>query len=213
MLFLFLYRKNRAKYLLLKQKEDIGKDLHDEIGSGLSTILLISGLLTEKKTVPESDKKLLQKISTTSNNLADNMHLIIWSLNTQNDTLINVLDYTKKYVTNYFEDTAIVITINDAIETNHAAIINGFVRKNILLTIKEICNNILKHAKAANVHLYFGIENNQLAIAIEDDGVGLVNNNKFGNGLTNMQQRIAGINGHIEITSAKGTKISLAIPL
>ena len=92
--------------------------------------------------------------------------------------------------------------------------LSSFKRRQLLLSIKEILNNMLKHSQAQSVEMEIGLEPKKLHIRMADNGMGISDTAKKGNGLYNINKRIASIDGKLEIIRLeKGTEIRLDIPL
>jgi len=201
-------RKEMEKQVaVLAAKQDernrISVDMHDELGSGVTAIRLMSEIVKSKMkgaTFPE-----IEKISHSANELLNKMNTIIWTMTSSNDTLENLVAYIRSYAVEFFENTAI-----DCIFSMPAAIppreISGEKRRNIFLSVKEALNNVAKHSQCSIVRINISIQD-RMIIEIQDDGVGidLEKLRKFGNGLNNMKKRMASINGEFNIENRQGT--------
>lgn len=206
-------RKNKLQQLILDQKNEISKDLHDDIGSELSSILINTNLL---KNFDPSDKQkiLIDKISNTSTEISQRLSAFIWSLNTDNNNIQNFSEYVKLYAYKFLDGTEIKLIFSDETATISTKILNGNIRKNLFFTIKEALNNTIKHADATIISITISsIHKKALLITIQDNGKGMQDANKFGNGLVNIQKRIIKLKGKIKIESINGLKITIKIPL
>ncbi|MDN3658814.1 7TM diverse intracellular signaling domain-containing protein [Ferruginibacter paludis] len=201
-----------SKLAILNAQQDernrISTDMHDDLGAGVTAIRLFSELAKSrlgKNTIPE-----IEKISFSANELLNNMNTIIWTMNSSNDSFGNMVAYIRSYALEYFENTGINCSVN--IDTNLPEfVVNGEIRRNVFLVVKEALNNILKHAKATEVWLTLKRETDGISFYIQDNGVGIdfENLRRFGNGLKNMKQRMtkSGINFSIE--NKNGTLVTL----
>ena len=198
----------------MNQKNEISKDLHDDIGSGISSILIHSDLLQKSSQSDEKQKILLDKISLTAKEVSQRINTFVWSLNAENNTLRDFMEYLKLYAENLFEGTPLELQfIEDEASHNHF-LIDGKTRKNLFFSIKEIFNNALKHSNANAITIRVSvIERKNLRIEIKDNGVGISSQNYFGNGLKNIQKRVEEMNGIIVIESDNGLSTKLFIPL
>jgi signal transduction histidine kinase len=206
------YEKEIA--VLRAQQEErtrISADMHDELGSGVTAIRLLSEIAMQK--TREQPVEEIARISNNANELMSKMNGIIWSMNPGNDTLAGSISYMRANASEYLDNFKINYTIKvpDAIPEIE---LSGNKRRNLFLVLKESLNNIVKHANAENVIIEFQCHNN-LLIAIQDDGKGINNEklNEFGNGLKNMQRRMEGIGGSFSISSSNGTIVKLHLPL
>jgi signal transduction histidine kinase len=195
----------------LKERSRISKEIHDDLGSSLTSISLLTEVL--KKRIDTDANPEVNKISATSADMVDKMNEIIWALNTSNDTINSLIAYVRKFSNHFLEDAGIHLQFEEPLIPETMAI-EGIVRRNIYLTIKEAINNIVKHAGAANVHLQVNMDNG-LHINIQDDGKGIAFDTlpAFRNGLTNMKKRMEDIGGTLNIESTKGTLIKLFYPI
>jgi signal transduction histidine kinase len=195
----------------LQERGRISKEIHDDLGSSLTSISLLTEVL--KRRIDTNANPEVNKISATSADMVDKMNEIIWALNTSNDTINSLIAYVRKFSNNFLEDAGIHLQFEEPLIPETMAI-EGIVRRNIYLTIKEAINNIVKHAGAANVHLQVNMDNG-LHINIQDDGKGIAFDTlpAFRNGLTNMKKRMEDIGGTLNIESTKGTLIKLFYPI
>ena len=190
------------------ERNRISAEMHDDLGAGITTIRLYSELAKKRmgnKVMPE-----IEKISSSANELINNMNTIIWTMSSSNDSLHNMIAYLRNYALEYFEDTGIncLITVEENIPD---IIVIGERRRNVFLVIKEILNNIIKHAQATEVKITLKIENGYLALEIHDNGIGinLDNLRKFRNGLINIKKRMEEMQIEFTIANNHGTIITL----
>ena len=191
----------------LNERVRISKEIHDDLGSSLTTISLLTEVLKTKvdgKIVPE-----VSKISNTSARMVDSLNEIVWALNIQNDTLNSLVAFIRKYARDFLQDTEIKLIFQENV--NQDFTLQGNVRRSIYLVVKEAINNVVKHADAKEVKLNITADANKLVILIEDDGKGINPEKKsvFGNGLKNMNQRIEDIGGTFKMYQTKGMVIDI----
>jgi two-component system, NarL family, sensor histidine kinase DesK len=209
-------RKELEKHIaVLAAKQDernrISVDMHDELGSGVTAIRLMSEIVKSKmkeKTLPEIDK-----ISNSANDLLNKMNTIIWTMTSSNDTVENLVAYIRSYAVEFFENTPIDCYFSmPAIIPNRE--ISGEKRRNIFLSVKESLNNVLKHSQCVIVKINVEVTD-ILTIEIQDDGVGINMEKlrKFGNGLHNMKKRMDSIDGTFSIENLNGTRTLFTLAL
>ncbi|MFT3794781.1 histidine kinase [Flavobacterium sp.] len=109
---LFFRRKNKLQQSLLDQKNEISKDLHDDIGSELSSILINANLLLHHSDTNENQKTLIAKISDTSTEISQRLNAFIWSLSTENNSIRSFSEYIKHYASQLLERHANHIRIH-----------------------------------------------------------------------------------------------------
>ncbi|WP_298397416.1 ATP-binding protein [Flavobacterium sp.] len=212
LVIIIIRRKNKLQKLLLNQKNEISKDLHDDIGSELSSILINTNLLKNYET-NDNQKALIDKITNTSSEISQRLNTFIWTLNTDNNNVSVFCDYVKLYAHKFLEGTEIKLNFINDTDTISNKILDGSSRKNLFFCIKEALNNIVKHSGATEVIVTISsFEKRAFLITIHDNGKGLLETNKFGNGLINIKKRIANLKGNVKIDSNNGLIISIKIP-
>jgi len=191
-----------------KERNRISADMHDDLGAGVTAIRLYSELAKKrigKDIIPE-----IEKISSSANELLNNMNAIIWTMSSSNDSLDNMVAYIRSYSQEYFENTGINCQIQIEEGIPYIAV-NGEIRRNVFLVVKEALNNILKHSNATEVNITLKREKNGLSLYIHDNGNGIDFDNlrKFGNGLINMKKRMEESQILFKIENIDGTLITL----
>ena len=182
--------------------------MHDDLGAGVTAIRLLSELAKARLgdgAVPE-----IEKISSSANELLNNMNAIIWTMNGNNDSFQSMVAYIRSYAIEYFENTGIKCTIDIPSRLPDFPV-QGEIRRNIFLVVKEALNNILKHAKATEVLLVLKKDTDGLSFYIHDNGTGIDLNNlrRFGNGLKNMRERMSKSGIDLSIQNSNGTIVIL----
>jgi len=208
-----LRKKLEKQKAIIQERKRISTDLHDDIGSGLSRIMLLSELVKKEAKTPKSRKEV-EKIATISHELSSNINEIVWALNSNNDYVDNLVAYIRRYASEYFENSSVRLIVNNQVNVGDTHI-SGEHRRNIFFAVKEALHNIIKHAMATETRLKFTLKHNVLSIIINDNGKGFNNEelNMFGNGLNNMRNRMKNINGNCIIENHKGARITLTLPM
>ncbi len=202
-----------------EERNRIARDMHDDLGSGLSAIHLFSSYLKENTNNKFSEfSNEIDKIIQTSGDLNQSVREIIWTINTKDDSLNSLILFIKKYCNELNEKTNTKIEVH-----SHGTLpeiqLSGDQRKHLFLCVKESINNALKHSKATKIKIIFGwIEQKNILIHIVDNGIGFDTNKSedvtYGNGLYNIKQRMNEIRGDVDINSNNsGTQIELSLTL
>jgi signal transduction histidine kinase len=196
-----------------KERTRIATDMHDDLGAGLSQIKFLSETIGMKKQQHLPIEEEISDIRIFSVEMIDKMGEIVWALNEKNDTLSDLLSYTRSYAVEYLEQNGIICHVQEPDNIPQDYVSSEF-RRNIYLTVKESLHNIVKHAQATNVFIEIEIAD-YLSIRIQDNGIGIndIPNNSFGNGLINMNTRIRELKGSFEIVNNNGTRIDISVPL
>jgi ligand-binding sensor domain-containing protein/signal transduction histidine kinase len=194
-----------------KVRKDISADFHDELGQKLTRISLFSQIVKkEMKTAAPKKVEFIDKIIHVSKELTNSTRDFIWSLDTEKSSLYDTVVYLKDFGDDMFDKTGVnfkVHGINKDFE--NVRLVVGW-RRQLVLLFKEAMHNALKHAKCKNVTFDCLSESNTLKIELNDDGMGIQNeNNGSGLGLSNMKNRAAKLGGRLDIVTSKhaGTKI------
>ncbi len=198
-------------------RNKISKDLHDDVGSSLSSLNVYSTVATNfLETNPSKAKEMLQKISTQSIELMENIGDIVWSMKSNKEETVSLSTKIKNFTADVLSAAEINYII-DVDESDELLVKSLTARRNILMIIKEAINNAVKYSHASNIIIRLKKTNNTFSIFIKDDGNGFEVDSKrtSGNGLTNMQKRASELNGTVNIQStvAKGTTITAFFPL
>jgi ligand-binding sensor domain-containing protein len=213
---IYSYRINQI-IKLQAVRNNIARDLHDDIASTMGSINIYSEIAADKikKQQPIVAEEILQKIGLASRQMIEQMSDIVWSINSANDYLENLTDRMKAFCS---------LTLLPAGINFHFEVSTAFLgarlpmekRKNIFLTFKECIHNILKYADCKNVTITINMQQNKIKMTITDDGKGfdLKNGAAYnGNGLPNMRQRAAAMRGKFSIRTGigEGTAVELQL--
>ncbi len=204
---------------LEKVRARIATDLHDDIGSSLTQIAILSEVAQAQSNGGNGNAAgPLTKISEVSNELVGTMSDIVWSINPSKDHVSDLTQRMRRFAADVFSTKEIqfqFLAPGDGGET----IVSSNIRREVFLIFKETVNNVLKHSGAKNVRIEIAIESGELIYRIADDGVGFDPNHPApssgGHGITGMRRRVEGLNGKLQIISepGTGTTVSLTLPL
>lgn len=188
-----------------RERNRISRDMHDDLGSGLTKIAILSEVAKKQLPDPAKAREQLEKISLSSRELVDNLQDIIWVLNPKNDTLESLAAYIREFTLKYFESLSVKADFEYPEEFS-AKKISEEKRRNVYLTVKETIHNIAKHAWCNNVRITISETAESFTITIQDDGKGFDADTirPFANGLKNMQARIGQSGGQYSIVSEPG---------
>ena len=196
---------------LEKTRLQIAQDLHDEIGSNLGSITILSRLAAETRIDESTKLEHLSNIKNTAIKVADSMRDIVWFIDPTNDSaeiLLNkMIDFTSKILL----ETKYDFDIQENAFTDTLSLQK---RRNIYLIYKEILTNISKHSKAKKVHVEMKRKKDLFILTISDDGVGFcIEEISYGSGLKNIDKRANEIDAVLELNSSyeKGTTTILQV--
>lgn len=204
--------KDRRTYERIR--ENISSDLHDEIGSTLSSIAILSEAL-QRKTATGDNHQSIGVITERTRQVMDTMSDIVWSINPLNDEMDVVLLKMREFAVETLEAKEMLLHFHtdDVLPTLRLAIEQ---RKDFYLFFKEAINNAAKYAQASEVWVSITKLGQEIQMNIKDNGQGfdpgLI---RRGNGLQNMQERAQRLNGNwtLESKPGHGTQIHLSFPI
>ena len=210
------YRFRIQQLLRLQQMRlRISRDLHDDIGSTLSSINMISSMAHERNPNDRKVPELFQTIANASHQAMELMNDIVWSINPKNDRMEMILIRMRQYASEILEAAQISFTL-DMDDSCHHITIPIEKRKDFYLIFKEAINNMAKYSKAKNATIRMSCLHRILTLSITDDGIGFDPEKIYsGNGLKNMKARAQQLKGGLIIHAQSGaeTQIELKIPV
>lgn len=206
-------RQKELAILETRQKERmrIARDMHDDIGSGLTRISLASeqARMNLAGEGPVNDQ--LAKLSAQSQQLTRNLGEIIWTMNPKNDTLEGLCSYIRNYTYDFLDQANIACEL-DFPEIIPAAALTPEARRNVFMIVKEALNNIVKHAQATQIVFTLKAETRSFSFAIKDNGKGIDSSpGQHGNGLMNMKKRAEEMGASFTITTSPGNGTTLVM--
>ena len=207
----------QQRHAIEKERGRIAKDIHDDLGSSLTRIMMLGERVEEGLDKREDVGTHINKIVSSARHTVQSLDEIVWAVNPENDTLNGLLEYIGHYADEFFENTDVNCRLELPVELppfNLAA----ETRHNLFLMVKEALHNALKHSGATEVRVEVTVENGLIQIVVEDNGQGFdmgVNGARKGNGLENMRKRIESLGGQFEIISApqRGTTLKALLQL
>ncbi len=194
----------------------ISTDLHDDIGSTLSSISILSELVLNRREEKQA-KEMLHEIKDNALNLMEKMDDIVWSINPKNDSLEDLLSRITRFAGQLFEarDIDHRITIQPHIRELKLSM---EARQHLYLMLKETINNIIKHARCSSASVSVTHKDGVLTVVIEDNGIGFDTRKPGtgdGNGLINLRDRAAKMGAVVDIHSAagEGTVVTISVKI
>lgn len=198
------------------ERTRIARDLHDDLGVGLTEIGLLGDLAGTSPGLPPGGRERLQEITGRARTLAASLDEIVWAINPANDTSQSLVDYFFPYAQRLLGSAAIRCRL-EVIEPLPAGSLNAEERHEFFHAYKEALNNIIRHAGATQVQITFSAAAGDLWIRVADNGRGLEAADDRGahHGLAGMRERLHRLGGRCEIQSSpgSGTTVTFIIPV
>lgn len=223
-----IYYKNKQLALInqvrkqeqLKIQQRTSEDLHDDLGNKITRLALLTDILETKSQQNNDEKRILAQIRENIQGLYHGTKDIIWALAPNNHTLYDTIQRIKHFGLELFQDSNIKLIMDDPQNDAIHSIQPPFeISRNLIMICKEAMHNVLKHSKAGILVINYemiqkgGLD--LLTLSIRDNGIGFLEEDvKKGNGLDNMQKRIARIGGELQIIpAAPGTEIRVQVKI
>lgn len=187
---------------LNRERQRISREMHDDIGAGLTQIIMMSESAKHKKSAPGNRE--LEDIADTSRRLVSSMSEIIWSLNPENKTLDQLFAYMREQLHKQLEYSGISYTL-ELPEGYDNVLLRNEQRRNILLVTKEIVNNAIKYSRAGLLTVTASVTGKEVIFTIADNGEGFnPEQASGGNGLRNIRHRVEELGGELELRTSPG---------
>ena len=214
-IYLFAMYRFRQQFRLQHIRNEIAADLHDDVGSTLSNISFLGEMAKMKfEKRPEDVLPLLERIIENSKEMVQTMRGMVWTINPDNDNAYDFIDKVRAFATEMLQNREIILNFKNEIPQNQLLTIEQ--QRNLFLIFKELIHNIAKHSAATQVTIHLKKHDSWLWAKVTDDGRGFDTSQvPDGNGLRNLQHRVAQLEGKMDVTSTigSGTSTKLMIPL
>jgi signal transduction histidine kinase len=206
------FRRLRSRLQALEQqaaldreRARIARDLHDDLVTHLTKIVLLSGLAQRDIAKPEKAEEHVEKISAASRRVIKSLDEAIWAVNPRNDNLPHLVSYLGQFAVEFLQTADIRCRAELPEHPPHHGV-PAKTRHNLFLAVKEALNNIVRHSEAKEVRLRIAVDGDQLNITLEDNGRGIAKaeRNDGEDGLQNMRRRMEEIGGKFDFDSAPG---------
>lgn len=200
-----------------RERARIARDMHDEIGSKLTRITILSKLARDNGRTPDRRQEQLVAIADASDQLVRKLDEIVWAVNPKNDTVQHLADYLGQYAVEYFENTQVECTVKIS-PTLPDSRLSAEARHNLFLGFEEALSNALGHGKPKHVGVTMEASNGDLEIRVTDNGTGFdldAKKREGADGLGNMRQRLTAVGGRCDISSGvgQGTTVRMMIQI
>ncbi|HEY4415058.1 MAG TPA: ATP-binding protein [Verrucomicrobiae bacterium] len=211
-LLIQLLSQSKAHHLVQAERDRIARDIHDDLGSKL-TQLLLTGEVAQIESVPGTT---LSQMCDSARNILATIDEVVWIVNSQHDNVEDFVIYACKYAQHFLESSPIRCRFKIPRELP-AKTLSEFTRRNLFLAIKEALNNAVKHSEATELTVQIELNGSRLNVIVADNGRGFVaaQASQERNGLTNMKLRMAEIGGDCRVISqpGEGCRVAFQVPL
>ncbi|MBN3581525.1 tetratricopeptide repeat protein [Algoriphagus aestuarii] len=207
-----IYAEQETQKRLHEQRDRISSDLHDNIGAQLTFIISSLNNLKFGNLDLEKMSAKIDQISGFTVETINELRDTIWAMNKDHisvEDLESRLAHLISKAKASYPEIEFELKIEEGVERK--LLLNSIEGMNYYRVIQEAVNNALKHANAKKISIIFSQIQDKIRLCVEDDGVGIIQKNKFGNGLGNMKARAERIGRELSIASEerKGTQICI----
>lgn len=212
-----VYRARIERLLAVERiRTRIASDLHDDVGSSLSRIAVLSD--AARRVSGEIDSEVgerLDRIAEISRELVDTMSDIVWAVNPARDRLRDLSQRMRRFAEDLLGAAGLELSLSLPSPEEDVPI-SADVRREVLMIFKEAVHNVLRHAGARSVAIRVERVGGRILLSVKDDGCGFETGApREGNGLSNIALRSARLGGTLVILSTKGegSEVRLTSPL
>lgn len=205
----------RAQKLLDRERTLIARDIHDDLGAGLTQLVLQAEVAQTEFPANSVARERLNQLADKARGVSHSLEEVLWAVNSKRDTLRDFTSYLCKYAQSFLATTAIRCRL-DVQPEMPASAFDLPVRRSLFLAIKEALNNAAKHSGATELFLRIRREKHSVTVIVEDNGRGFdATQPTEGNGLNNMEQRLAEMGGECRVFSepGRGCVVEFKMPL
>ena len=206
----------KRRHELELERARIARDLHDDLGAGLTEISLIGSLAQRPEKSQPQMRQHLRHITDKAKEMFLSLDEIVWALNPKNDSVLALDKYFREYAQLFLQAIPLACRLEMAGELGDHPL-NSEQRQNLLLAFKEALNNVARHAQATEVRILIATDVHRLIIQVADNGRGLPKNPPASgaDGLDNMSRRLDSIGGACQIQGRPdaGTCVRFELPL
>jgi len=197
------------------ERSRIARDLHDDLGSSLTEISVLASTGQLPRNSTSSQSNLFQAIGNRARGLVSALEVIVWAVDPEDNTLQSLADFLTGYANDFFSHTPIACRFKVPVSCP-AITLEGRVRHDLLMAVKESLNNIVRHADATEVEFRLAVADSCVEIDLADNGQGIEDSaHRNGHGLKNLSARLKKLGGDctVEPRASAGTIVKIRLPL
>ena len=202
---------------LEQERARVARDLHDELGAGLTEIGLLGSLVANPSVADAAKSGYLGTLGEVSRSLVSALDEIVWAINPDYDTVDDLAGYLWLQAQRLLKPAGIECSPVAPVSIPSGRL-GSRSRQSLLLAFKEALNNVIKHSGASRVDLAIRVEQDNVVVSIADNGTGIPGGSEplpGSQGLAGMRDRMRDLDGDCEILAGPegGTVVNLMLPL
>jgi signal transduction histidine kinase len=199
--------RSEQERLVHQERVRIARDLHDDVGTGLTRLVLLADQA-------EPDRASVSRIAHTAQDVIERVRSIVWVMKATDRSMLRTVEYVRSKIADMFHHAGMTFTSTVEITADGDA--DPMVMRSVVLALQEAATNVVRHSQASHVRMKVWCDSNVLHILLEDDGIGFdVSGSHAGNGLQHIVARAseAGGTAHIASQPGQGTVVQLTLPI
>jgi signal transduction histidine kinase len=199
-----------------QERARVAHDLHDDLGSGLTEVNMLTTLALSTTTSAKEKEGYLGDLSDIARRMVTSLDEIVWAVNPRNDTIASLASYFGAYAQRLLDLASVSCGLAMAEDLPEHPL-NPKFRQELFFAFKESLTNVVRHAKATQVRIGVSVRNGFLMVEVSDNGCGFVlcEPQAGDDGIANMKARLETLGGQCEIISQAqtGTTVRFRAPL
>jgi signal transduction histidine kinase len=202
------------QHALEAERSRIARDLHDDLGSSLTEISVLASSGQHSEPDQTNQRSVFQVIASKARSLVAALDVIVWAVDPEDNSLQSLGDFLSGYTEDFFSHTNITCDFDVPVVFPEITL-EGRVRHDLVLAVKETLNNVVRHAGATAAAFKMTVSDHQLEIKVVDNGKGFEGGDKDGHGLKNLSARLLNLGGSCTVDSRLGigTTVVIQMPL
>ena len=208
--------QTRSHKLLERERDRIARDIHDDLGAGLTQLTLLGELVLRETPPGAATRTQLDSLCGKSRRLLGTMDELVWTVNSRRDTVQDFAAFVCEHAQEFLASTPIRCRL-DVPDDLPPTPLDLPARRNLLLAVKEVVRNAARHSGATELFLQIRVADEKLVVVLEDNGTQFAppGSRSARNGLRNMDERLSDIGGvcRVSATSTRGCRVVFSVPL
>ena len=205
----------RSHKLLDRERARIARDIHDDLGAGLTQLTLEGELILRETGRETKTHRQVDALCNRGRALLGSLDEVVWAVNPRRDTVQDFAVFVCEHVHSYLGATSLRCRL-DVPEEMPATPLDLPARRNLLLAVKEAVRNAARHSQGDEISLQLRVASDQLTVVVADNGRGMPSDEATSrHGMRNMQERLADVGGvcHVASQPGEGSRITFTVPL
>jgi signal transduction histidine kinase len=198
------------------ERTRVARDLHDELGAGLTEVGLLGSLANTPAVDADSRNRYMNQITQMARSLVTSLDEIVWAVNPHYDSVASLVSYFSLYAESFLNLAGVNCRLRVPKNVPDSPL-DSKQRHGVFCVFKETLNNVIRHSKATEVQIIFEATAGDLSLSVIDNGCGFefVSDSPGKDGLASVRQRMQELGGSCQISSRPrhATTVKISLPL